>query len=108
MKAHTVAARDQVLAILRDSGVMPMSTPEVLKAMTNEGRHCNAIWSYRKAVADGTCVRPTSLLPGEPCRGWCWHGMVYAQLTAMLKLGLVERIRLDGHRCVYWRYVVQP
>lgn len=99
---RTVALRDRILLILRDNWPLPISTREVLRAMTNGGNSCNSYNADR-----GQCPRPTSLRPDEPCFGWCWQQAVYPQLRAMEHLGLVELVRIEGHRAVYWRYVEQ-
>jgi hypothetical protein len=100
---RTIAIRDRILAILRANDPLPMSTPEVLRAMANRGTSCDSHLS-----TDGHCP-PRRWAPYDPqnCQGWCWHGAVYPQLRILAHLGLVEHIKVPGHLCVYWRYIDQ-
>jgi hypothetical protein len=115
--ARSVAVRDQLLAILRESDE-PLPTPKILVRMANEGRNCNG--PRRRA-----CDR-------WPCRAWCWSTPgplgppLYQQLCALEKLGLIKRVQYPNAesiakavaagnvydhvmsawpRCVYWGYV---
>lgn len=91
--ARTVALRDQLRAILRAESPLPLSTNEVLLRIANGGKNCNSTFTDEHRC------------PREACSAWCWQSPVYPQLVALMRLGLVERIRPEGMRRAYWRYV---
>lgn len=87
--------RRLLLAIL-DEADRPVPTPEMLAAMA------------RRAGCNGQSAEPACPLAGgahDSCPAWCWHQRVYPQLRALANLGLVQRIRVPCHRCVYWRRI---
>lgn len=89
----TVQVRRHLLAILADADA-PMSTPDVLVALS------------RRFGCNSPDTKPTCRFANDPrnsCPAWCWHQPAYPQLRAMANRGLVERIRVPDHRCVYWR-----
>jgi hypothetical protein len=91
--AGTVQVRRHLLVILADAG-KPISTPDVLVAMS------------RRVGCNNPETTPVCRFAGDPrgsCPAWCWNRPVYPQLRAMAKLGLVQRIRVPDHRCVYWQ-----
>lgn len=94
-QSGTVAVRRRLLEILAQADE-PMSTPDVLVAMS------------RRAGCNDPDTTPVCRFAGDPrgsCPAWCWQQPVYPQLRAMAKLGLVQRIRVPDHRCVYWQRV---
>lgn len=94
-QAGTVQVRRHLLVILAEADE-PMSTPDVLVAMS------------RRVGCNGTETKPVCRFAGDrrgSCPAWCWNRPVYPQLRAMAKLGLVQRIRVPDHRCVYWQRV---
>lgn len=95
---RTVAIRDQLLAILRAEYPMPIPTSDVLIKMANGGRNCDSYLS-----PDRQCDHKHT--PPPNCPAWCWHSRAYPQLVALVHLKQVERLRPDGMRCAYWRYV---
>jgi len=99
--ARTLAVRGQLLVILRAEHPLPISTSDVLLRMANDHRNCTRRLDGFGNPTRGLCP----YRPPEKCRAWCWYDPVYPQLCALMRLGLVERIRRDGMRCVYWRYV---
>lgn len=72
----TLALEDQVLAVLRTTGPLPLSTAQVCEQAGAGHRYSD--------------------------RGL----VVYRRLDALAKTGRVERVRVDGHRAVYWRLTV--
>lgn len=108
--ARTVAIRDQILSILRAEHPLPITTNDILVKLANAGENCNSPRGRRRDVvakgAGATCHDWSGRWAGrDGCPAWCWYQPVYPQLVALMRLGLVERIRRDDHRSAFWRYV---
>jgi hypothetical protein len=104
---QTVALRDQILAILRES-TAPRSTQEVQIELTAKGMNCNSRTMWWPSGCEWWAEYPQT-----GCSGSCWGssagGGIYPQLRALCKLGLVEHIAADADsRAARWRYLDQP
>lgn len=105
MKAATVATRDQLCMILRGAGVLPLSTTQVAELMplVVEDVPCRD-WLHLSAPRNPYVIEDVCL--GETHRrSRHWFGPdVYRHLASLEHAGLVQKIRVDGHRAVYWRW----
>jgi hypothetical protein len=90
--AHTLARRDEVLAVLREHGLL--STKEVAEAM---GRSIVCGCTMQPRVGDWVC----QACGDTGMRGWGGHE-VYRLLAPMEKLGLVDGFRVTNRDSVQW------
>lgn len=119
MKARTVALRDQLMAVLRDSRT-PLSTPQLAAEsglpwwdVTFVGG-CDITHAHvqRSGYRLKECGK--GRWPGE--QGDQYHtvavppspGQVYPHLRALEAKGLIQRVRIPDHRTMHWRRTADP
>lgn len=103
MNPSTPWLRDQLMAAMREAGVLPPSTDELAAKLPPESvaQPCRGDWRCHRS--------PNPYITDFACDGEVHtynrkrHGAeVYPHLRALERKGLCKRFYVEGHRAVYW------